>query len=48
MCLPESLKIRPIGFHKRFYLPLSEIAKQQHKTSNKNDHEEKTFHGLGV
>ena len=48
MCLSESLKIRHIGFHKRFYFPLSEIPKQQHKASNKNNEEEKTFHGLGV
>jgi len=48
MCLPESLKIRHIGFHKRFYFPLTEIPEQQHKASGENNEQEKTFHGLGV
>ena len=45
MCLPESLKIRHIGFHKRFYFPLTEIPEQQHKASDENNEEENSEGG---
>ena len=48
MFLPESLETHHIGFHKRFYFPFTEIPEQQHKSSDENNEEEKTFQRLGV